>query len=120
MSSRYKIFSSLGEFPVSEKHKYAQCKVIYADDGSIWLQSYRTVMCGIVDGLLVRVAGSNRLSVTTAKHVSWFRDAADHCTVMYGWGLHPAVREIFRLSRDEAWDAMKRHDPSAHGIASWD
>jgi len=51
-------------------HEYAQAQEIFFDDGTVLLQSYRTIVIKIDPAGWLRCTGT--YSRTTIKHIGWF------------------------------------------------
>jgi hypothetical protein len=51
-------------------HEYAQAQEIFFDDGTVLLQSYRTIVIKIDPEGWLRCTGT--YSMTTIKHIGWF------------------------------------------------
>lgn len=51
-------------------HEYAQAKIITMDDGTIMLQSYRTIVASVTEDGWLDCSGT--YSRTTIKHIGWF------------------------------------------------
>jgi hypothetical protein len=118
--SRYLIKRSLGESCV-DGHEYRQCKNIKGRDGTNWLMSYNTLICGTLpDGTFVRCCGAGCFSVTTRNHLySWMRE--------YDVSIYDTVSadawHVFRLgslTSPEVWELITYINPDVYGVNEWE